>query len=387
MALVDPNAVIPAFVIDLTGSAVWVGGLAALLAAAAALPQLLVARYVEPLRRKRPVLLTAIYLRAACWASLGLLITAAGPDQPKLILWGLVALLGLFSAGGALGGVPYTDLIGKVIPERRRGAFFGSTQATGKLFSLGGAVLAGVVLSREYPANYATLFLLSALFLSVASLGVWAIREPPREERLRRLPWGPYLRSLREPLRALRGLALVAWATGFSLMAIPFYVVAAKQVFGAPPEATAWFIAALVAGALAGSLVWAQLVDRFGSRRMLLVCVTVAALTPLVALSAWGLGWPILVFVAGLVGATTAGRGVGFSSALLEIAPSPRRPSYAATYALLSLPVAAMPLIGGLVVKWLSFAALFGMTALLLVVAIEVVRRWDAARARHSLTA
>jgi hypothetical protein len=176
MALVDPNAVIPAFVIDLTGSAVWVGGLAALLAAAAALPQLLVARYVEPLRRKRPVLLTAIYLRAACWASLGLLITAAGPDQPKLILWGLVALLGLFSAGGALGGVPYTDLIGKVIPERRRGAFFGSTQATGKLFSLGGAVLAGVVLSREYPANYATLFLLSALFLSVASLGVWAIR-------------------------------------------------------------------------------------------------------------------------------------------------------------------------------------------------------------------
>ena len=117
---------------------------------------------------------------------------------------------------------------------------------------------------------------------------------------------------------------------------------------------------------------------------MLLVCVIVSALTPLVALSAWVVGWPILVFVAGLVGATTAGRGVGFSSALLEIAPADRRPTYAATYALLGLPVAAMPLIGGIIVKWLSFEALFGLTALLLVCAVEVVRQWNAAGARYS---
>jgi MFS family permease len=385
MALVDPNAVLPAFIIDLTGSPIWVGGLAALLAVAAAMPQLFVARLVEPLRRKRPVLLTAIYLRAACWASLGLLIAAAGPGQPKLVLWGLVALLGLFSAGGALGGVPYTDIIGKVIPERRRGAFFASTQAAGKVFSVGAAVLAGVVLTRTYPTNYATLFLLSALSLCIASLGIWAIREPLAEEpACRKMPWGSYVRSLREPFQALRGLVLVAWVTGFGLMAVPFYVVAAKQAFGAPPEATAWFIGALVAGALIGSLVWAQLVDRFGSRRMLLVCVIVSALTPLVALCAWVVGWPILVFVAGLVGATTAGRGVGFSSALLEIAPAERRPTYAATYALLGLPVAAMPLIGGIIVKWLSFEALFGLTALLLVCAVEVVRQWNAAGARYS---
>ena len=385
MTLVDPNAVIPAFVIDLTGSPIWVGGLAALLAVSAAAPQLLVARFVEPLKRKRSVLLTAIYLRTASWAILGFLIAAVGPDRPKLVLSGLVVLLGLFSVGGALGGVPYTDIIGKVIPARRRGAFFASTQGAGKVLSVGAAVLVGVVLTHAYPTNYATLFLLSALSLSIASLGIWAIREPvAKEPTCRRLPWGLYLRSLGEPLRALRGLALVAWVTGFGLMAVPFYIVAAKQAFGAPPAATAWFIGALVAGALIGSLVWAQLVDRFGSRRMLLVCVIVSALTPLVALSAWVVGWPILVLVAGLVGATTAGRGVGFSSALLEIAPAERRPTYAATYALLGLPIAAMPLIGGIIVKWLSFEALWGLTALLLACAVEVVRQWNAAGARYS---
>lgn len=384
MTLVDPNAVLPAFIIDLTGSPIWVGGLGTLLGVAAAVPQLFVARFVEPLQRKRAVLLTAIYLRAASWATLGLLIAAAGPSRPKLVLWGLVALLGLFSAGGALGGVPYTDIIGKVIPARRRGAFFASTQAAGKVFSVGAAVLAGVVLARSYPTNYATLFLLSALSLCIASLGIWAIREPRAEAAAcRRLPWGSYLRSLGEPLRALRRLVFVAWVTGFGLMAVPFYVVAAKQAFGAPPEATAWFIGALVAGALIGSLAWAQLVDRFGSRRMLLVCVIVSALTPLVALSAWVVGWAILVFVAGLVGATTAGRGIGFSSALLEIAPAERRPTYAATYALLGLPVAAMPLIGGVVVELLSFAALFWLTALFLACAVGVVRQWNVAGARY----
>jgi len=379
MALVDRNAVIPAFVIDLTGSTIWVGGLAALLAAAAAVPQLFIARFVEPLQRKRPVLLTAIYVRAASWAGLGSLIAAAGPDRPKLVLSGLVVLLGLFSVGGALGGVPYTDIIGKVIPARRRGAFFASTQATGKVFSVGAAFLAGIILTRAYPMNYAILFFCSALCLCLASFGMWAIREPPAEHGdCRRLTWRAYVRSLGEPFQALRGLALVAWATGFGLMAVPFYIVAAKRAFGAPPEATAWFIGALVAGALVGSLVWARLVDRFGSRRMLLICVGVSAATPLLALSAWLAGWPILVLVASLVGATTTGRAVGFSSALLEIAPAKRRATYAATYALLGLPVAVMPLIGGVVVEFLSFDVLFGVTALLLAGAVAVVRRWDA---------
>lgn len=383
MALVDANAVLPAFIIDLTGSPVWVGGLTALLTLAVALPQLFVARLVEPLQRKRPVLLIAIYLRAACWAALGLLIALAGENRPSVVFWGLVALLGLFSLGGGLGGVPYTDIIGKVIPPQRRGAFFASTQAIGKVLSVGAAVLAGILLTRPYPGNYAALFMLSAVCLSVASLGIWAIHEPPVEqEGCYRMNWKTYFRSLGEPLRALSGLALVACVTGFSLMAVPFYVVAAKQAFAAPPEAAAWFIGALACGTLLGSVVWAQLVDRFGSRRMLLVCVIVSAATPLFALFAWPLGWQVLVFVAGLVGATTAGRSIGFSSALLEIAPADRRSTYAATHALLSLPVAAMPLIGGIVAESLSLATLFGLTAVLLAGGVEVVRRWDAAGAR-----
>lgn len=376
-SLVDTNTVIAAFIADLTGSSFWVGGLAALLTAAGAVPQVFVARFVEPLRHERGVLLVAIYLRSLCWACLGLLLSIAGMNHPRLILWGLVVLLALFSAGGALGGVPYTDIIGKVIPARMRGRFFAVRQASGSLLSIGAAALAGVVLRLDYPTNYATLFFLSALSLSIASLGVWAMREPPATEaKGQRLDWVSYFRSLGEPLWAIRTLAVVSVSTGFCLMAMPFYIVAAKQVFGAPSEATAFCIGALVVGSLVGNLAWGKLVDQFGSRRMILSCALISAITPVIALSAWLVGWHVLVLVIGLTGATTAGRSVGFTSALLEVAPADRRAIYTATYALTYMPLAVMPLLGGAIAEASSFRILFTLTALAMLASVAVVWKW-----------
>lgn len=354
------------------------GGLVALLTIAGAVPQIAVARFVEPLRRERGVLLAAIYLRSLSWASLGLLLWIAGVNHPRIVLWGLVLLLAFFSAGGALGGVPYTDIIGKVIPLGIRGRFFAVRQASGSLLSIGAAVLAGVVLHIDYPINYAVLFFLSAISLSIASLGVWAIQEPLGIPKKSRKPnWALYLRSLGEPLWAIRGLAVVSVSTGFCLMAMPFYIVAAKRVFNAPSEATAYCIGAFVLGSLLGDYAWGRLVDRFSSRRMLLLCVFVSAITPMIALLAWMMGWQILVLVIGLTGATTAGRSIGFISALLEITPSDRRAIYTATFALTYVPLAIMPLLGGAIAEVFSFRVLFGLTALAVLASIAVVWKWN----------
>jgi len=63
VSLTQPTTVISAFVADLTGSTVWVGGLSTVLTIAGALPQLFVARWIEPRPRKMPYLMMAIYLR------------------------------------------------------------------------------------------------------------------------------------------------------------------------------------------------------------------------------------------------------------------------------------------------------------------------------------
>jgi Na+/melibiose symporter-like transporter len=365
MALTQPTTVIAAFVAELTGSTVWVGGLLTVLTVAATLPQLFVARWVEPRRTKMPFLLLAIYLRVASWAVLAWLITTLGASRPELLAWALVGLLAVFYAGGGLGNIPYTDIIGKVIPASRRGAFFGGKEALAGPLAVGAALLARRILAGvDYPDSYALLFGLAAAALAVASIGFWLIREPPRADAPGRpQPWRAYWAQLSTTSRRLKTLVVVQLLTGFSLMALPFYVVYARDELGAPSEAVGWFLLAQVTGGVLGNLLWARLVDRIGSRAMLTVCALSSATAPILAILLGPQGWLALLPTFFLAGAAFNGRRVGFQSALLELAPASERPTFAAMNAVLILPLAVLPLLAGLLLQTWSYAALFGLTA------------------------
>ena len=364
MALTQPTTVIAAFVAELTGSTVWVGGLSTVLTVAAALPQLFIARLVEPRPTKMPFLLLAIYLRVTSWAVLAWLIYTIGDSHPDLLAWALVGLLAIFYAGGGLGNIPYTDIIGKVIPARRRGAFFGGKEALAGPLAVGAALLARRILAGvEYPESYALLFGLAAIALAVASLGFWLIREPPRADAPgRSQPWRAYWAQLGAAARRLRTLVIVQLLTGFSLMALPFYVVYAREELGGPPEAVGWFLLAQVTGGVLGNLLWARLVDRVSSRTMLTACALTSTVAPLLAIILASLGWWGLLPTFFLAGAAFNGRRVGFQSALLELAPATERPTFAALNAVLILPVAVLPLLAGLLLQTWSYVALFGLT-------------------------
>jgi hypothetical protein len=382
MALTQPTTIISALVAELTGSTVWVGGLSTVLAVAGVLPQLLVAHFIEPRPRKMPYLLLAIYLRVLSWGVLAGLVYAIGDTNPELIAWALVGLLVVFYAGGGLGGVPYTDIIGKVIPADRRGAFFGGREFLAGPLAVGAALLARRVLADlAYPSNYALLFGLAAAALFIASLGFWLIREPPCTNAPGRpQPWRDYgarLTIVGSQLRALVGVQLL---TGFSLMVFPFYVVYAREVLGAPVESVGWFLLAQVLGGAGANLVWARLVDRAGSRQMLTVCATASALTPLLAVLSGRLGWQGLLPIFFLAGAVSSGRKVGFGSALLELAPSTKRPTYAALNAALTLPIAFLPLLAGLLLQTWSYTVLFVIVAGFVALGAVWTRRLPAAR-------
>jgi len=163
MALTVPTTVISAFVANLTGSIIWVGGLSTVLTVAGALPQLFVARWLEPKLRKLPYLLAAISLRVISWGTLAWLIFATGTQPLITLAWIFVGMLIIFYAGGGLANIPYTDIIGKVIPSKGRGAFFGGKGALVGSLSVGAALLARQILADvPFPNNYAWLFGLAA---------------------------------------------------------------------------------------------------------------------------------------------------------------------------------------------------------------------------------
>jgi MFS family permease len=386
-ALTQPATVIVAFVADLTGSTVWVGGLSTVLMVAGALPQLFVARWVEPRPRKMPLLMLAIYLRVVSWGLLAGLIYLIGASHPTLLAWALVGLLAIFYAGGGLGGVPYTDIIGKIIPQERRGAFFGGRQALAGPLAVGAALLTQWILAdMAYPTNYALLFGLAALSLLVASLGFWLIREPPRGDADGKvLPWREYSDQLLEATRRLGTLIGVQLLTGFSLMVLPFYIVYARQELGAPVGAIGWFVLAQALGGVLANLVWARLVDSYGSRRMLATCAVTSMLTPLSAILLGRFGWGGLLPVIFLAGATFNGRGVGFSSALLELAPAAERPTHYALNTVLILPMAFLPLIAGALLQHWSYPTLFLVTAMFIGMGALLTRRLKAPKGLGNL--
>lgn len=380
VSLTQPTTVISSFVADLTGSTVWVGGLSTVLTVAAALPQLFVARWIEPRQRKMPYLLLAIYLRVVSWGVLAWLIYKIGSEQPITLAWALVVMLAVFYAGGGLGNIPYTDIIGKIIPSNRRGAFFGGKEALAGPLAVGAALLARQILANvEYPNNYALLFGLAALGLTIASLGFWVMREPlaPGGEQ-RTQTWRAYLSQIRNTSQRLKALIGIELLTGFSLMALPFYVVYARDQLGAPADATGWFLLAQVLGGVLANIVWARLVDRSGSRWMLFFCAVTSTLTPILAVLLSPLGWPGLMVVFFLAGATFNGRRVGFQSALLELAPAAERPTYAGINAVLILPLAFLSLGAGILLQQWSYTSLFIFAAIFIGAGAFLAWRWAA---------
>ena len=378
VSLTQPTTVISAFIADLTGSTIWVGGLSTVLMVAAALPQLFVARWIEHRPLKMPYLLTAIYLRVGSWGILAYLIYSIGDKQPTVLAWTLVVMLAIFYAGGGLGNIPYTDIIGKVIPAKRRGAFFGGKEALAGPLAVGAALGARQILAHiPYPNNYALLFGLAALGLAIASLGFWIMREPVTSlGEIYSHSGGDYWQKIRDTSKKLKVLIIIELLTGFSLMALPFYVVFAREKLGAPPDAIGWFLLAQVLGGVLANLLWARLVDRTGSRQMLVVCGSISTMTPLLAIALTPLGWPALLVVFFLAGATFTGRKVGFQSALLELAPAAERPTYAGLNAVLILPLAFLTLFAGVFLQHGSYTTLFILASAFIAVGTIVAHRW-----------
>lgn len=379
MSLTDPTTVISAFVVDLTGSTVWVGGLSTVLTMAGALPQVFVARWLEPKPRKRPYLLAAISLRVLSWAALAWLIYSIGSQYPTTMAWILVGMLAIFYAGGGLANIPYTDIIGKIIPLNRRGAFFGGKGALAGPLSISAAVLARQILADvAYPNNYVMLFGLAALGLAVASLGFWVIREPLSVHvESKMLSWREYWQALLAAGHHIKELIWAQLLTGFSLMAMPFYVVFALKQLNAPSWAVGWFLLLQVLGGSLSNLVWARLVDNSGSRRMLFVCALVSTLTPVLAAALGTFGWEALLPIFFLAGATANGRITGFQSALLEVAPETKRSTYAGLNAVLILPIAFLSLAAGLFLQYWSFPTLFLFASGFIGIGAVVIYHWS----------
>lgn len=373
MAFLDTTTVLPALVTHLGGGPAILGLVAALRQGAYFLPQLLVAHHLQSRIHRRPGADTRFLpfiLRVCFWgriwlfpAALGVLLF--GRVAPSVALGLLIAAYMFSWLGDGAGSVPWTAIVGRAIPARRRGRLFATTQVLGGVGRIGVGLLVARILSDRwqvpFPVKASLIVLGCAIFMALSWGFLALIREPtPTRDEAREQPnisLGAYLRELPARLRARPDFARLALAQILGTAvgaASPFYLgFAEKSVPGGLPDTiVGTFLIVQTAGLLLCAPTWGWLNDRKGPRAALICLFGASLLAPLAAGLAGRLGGSLPLYCAAYfcLGAVQDGW-VTFTNYLLEAVPADEQPTYIALMNAASAPSLLLPLIVGLIVR------------------------------------
>ena len=261
------------------------------------MPQLLVANHAQGLRRKLPfVLLLSGLLQRLPYPLIGLALLLFAVEAPGLAL----ALFFIGIAAAALGGGVVTPawftMIGKVIPVRRRGIFFGLADGGGLLMGVVGAYFVGRILDAvDYPGNFTLLFLIAGAPLAISWFALSLTREPESDDITQAVPLRHYFRQLPAVLRGhvnyrrfLIGYALLS----LSMMSVSFFIILAILRFELSGADIGLINAIFIGSQALMRLLFGWLGDSWGHKRNLALsagCMALAAVFALNSTSVLGL--------------------------------------------------------------------------------------------------
>jgi MFS family permease len=372
LAFSDPSTILPVFLGSFTDSKTLIGLLAAVMSTfggiGSLLPQLFVASKLESKVSKRPALRIAITVRALCWGLLALTTYWFGRSHPLGIIVALLFLLTLFTFMGGIAVVPFYDIWAKAIPAHLRGRFFGYLQLLGGVLAIGSGFVVKYILGHgeiAFPTNYAVLFLFSFIFIGISYLALGSVKEPTDEVYTGQLPFGEFLKKAFHTLRSdenYKLFLLVQIFGGAMTLALPFYVLYAKDILGIKLGMVGIFLSAQMLGSVISNLLWGYLSDFVGNKKVIQTSIVLGLMAPLIALftPAHLSGLFILLFV--LIGFSMMGQMIGNTNFLLGISPSKDRPTYISLRGTLRFPIVIFPLIGGAIVQHISYTFLFIVT-------------------------
>lgn len=375
-AFYNPDTIIPVFLSYFTDSKTLIGLSSALNGRlggiASVFPQLFVAHRIENIAHKKPLLVFAITIRALSWGILALSTFIFSKNYPYLTVLFLFFILILYTIMGGIAAVPFYDILGKALPSNLRGRFFGHRQLWGGLLAIGSGLIVKAILENkfiEFPLNFVLLFLLAFIFISVSYLALGSIREPIEEVYENRLSFKDFLKKASHIIKKnmnYRKFMVVEIMGGAGAMALPFYILYLREDLGLPLGAVGVLLSAQMFGNVLSNILWAHISDFVGNKRVIQISTFIGVFIPLIAmiipLTKNNL-FSIFMFI--LIGFFISGRMIGKDNYLLDIAPSRERPKYISLTGTLMFPVSLFPLLGGIIVQYISYQMLFLTTAII----------------------
>ena len=360
--------IIPLFVSTLTDSAIIIGLVPAMHSVGWYLPQLFTANRVSRQSHFKTMVmritiherLPFIGLAAVAWFS-----TSLDKSLTLTLVFGLLIWQGL---GGGFGANPWQNMIGKVIPDRMHGLFFGAQSGSANILMAVGALGTGVILERiAAPDNFALVFLIASIAL-ILSYGAFALIREPRHQAVQmaqnRVDFRHQLVAILKGDVNFRRFLLVRSLIQIGIMAVSFYTVYVVRQFSAPGSAIG-----VMTAIMSITKVFANLIlGRIGDQKSHLFSLQIGGIAlSLSALAAWlapSYQWFYLAFVLAGVAYVTAWTTP--MAMTLQFGDYKQRPAYIGLSNTVTAPSALLaPVLGG----WLADTAGFQATFLVAIVA------------------
>ncbi len=373
---VDSATIVASLIHHLTGSVYAVGAASAVLRLGWLLPQLLVGFLAQRAERRMPFYIVGAFGRAACLALIALMLAVADGSAGGWVAGGFLALWTLYAFVSGIVAVPYNDIVGRSIPSGARSRMLAWRFFGGGVLALGvTAIIHRLLATETLFTAYALIFALASALMFVSSFSFVAAGEPPtppRKPRETAAGFGAFLAGGWAVLRSdgrFRLFLYTQWLGGATLMALPFYVVAAADV-GLGVTDVGILLAAQTGGALASNALWGRIGDRHGKLTLLRAVGAFRLVPPLGALALFATATdaapPLAAFAVLFVtiGALANGMTIGYIGYLMEISPNERRPAYSAYFNALASPAALLPLVGALIADTVSLVAVFAAAIL-----------------------
>jgi MFS family permease len=362
LGLASSVTVLPLFLNAMGASAFVIGLVGSLHAIGWQLPQLFTSGYVSRLRRYKPMVVFMTFHERWPFFGLALLALLWPTLGADVIIPLTLLLLFIYGLGGGLAGTAWQSMIGKIIPTRQRGTFFGIQSAAANLLGAGGAVAAGIILERlPSPTDFIICFTLAGIALMI-SMGFLALtREPkhdlPESSEARKLGF-KQMREIVQRDRNFRWFLLVRGLTAFGWMAVSFYTIYAVRRFGMT-EATAGILTSIMTlSQTVANPTLGWLGDRFGHRSVYAFGALLMLLSAGIALLADSIGWFYLAF--GLAGMANATFWAVAITLTLDFGAEHERPLYIGLTNTLAAPAALFtPIIGGFLATNFGFESTF----------------------------
>ena len=369
MGFVSVNTVLPAFIRHFTSSNFLIGFVPCLNTLGWLLPQILVANFVQKLKRKKSMVIFAGFAEKIPWLFLFLAVMLFPPSSSFLFLISFFILYGMFSFSGGIGGSAWQDMVAKVTPLKNRGHLFGWRSFLGAGAGMLAAFLSIYLLKNfSFPRNFALCFLFAFGAISISYICLFLIREPVSPVRSKELGFKEYLFSLPSLIRGDRNFLFFLVSNilfSFGGMATPFFAVYAMNKLALPDSQVGVFTLFLLLGQSISSILWGYLGNKKGYKLVLELGTIATILAILLAIFSSSVYPFYLVFF--IIGTAFSAYLISFLGIVLEFSTPEIRPTYIALANTVRAPFMSLsPLLGGFLADKFSFPFVFVLTIFIL---------------------